>query len=60
MIMIAYEVKTNTSDYPFLVVAKDISNVLELLRKRDIFEYDILRISRLGYKIDNIITNENV
>ena len=52
----AFEIKTNKSDYPFLVIASGFKKAVEILYKIGIYDTNIIRVQQLEpYKSDHIL-----
>ena len=58
--MTVFEIKTNTSDYPFLVIADSFGKAIEQLKVKKIFEGDIISVNRLEVYHSNHILIEDV
>jgi len=54
--MQAFEIKTNRSDYPFLVIASGFKKAVEMLYQKGIYDSDIISVQQLeAYKKDHIL-----
>lgn len=54
--MQAFEIRTNRSDYPFIVIADGFKKAVELLYEKDIYDSNIIRIEQLeDFKSDHIL-----
>jgi len=54
--MKAFEIKTNRSDYPFLVIASGFKKAVEMLYQKGIYDSDIISVQQLeAYKNDHIL-----
>lgn len=59
--MKAFEIKTNRSDYPFLVIADSYKKAVDMLYDKGIYDSNIIRIEQLeGYKSDHILLEERL
>ena len=59
--MNVYEIKTNSSDYPFLIIAKGYAKAVELLCANGITDSSIKSIVQLSaYKSGNILIEEQL
>jgi hypothetical protein len=57
--MEAYTIKTNKSDYPFLVIADGFKNAVEVLRQRGIYDIDIVSVQKMeSFKNSHILIEE--
>ena len=57
--MKAFEIKTDKSDYPFLVIANGFKEAVEVLNKKGIYDCNIISIYQLeAYKSDHILLEE--
>ena len=54
--MQAFTIKTNKSDYPFLVIADGFKNAVDVLHQQGIFDTDIISVQQMEYaKSDHIL-----
>ena len=61
--MQAFEIKTNKSDYPFLVIADGFRKAMEILiQDKSLYESDIICVRQLkeAYKSDHILIEERL
>ena len=59
--MQAFEIKTNKSDYPFLVIADGFKNAVDMLYQKGIYDTDIVSVQQLeAYKSDHILIEERL
>ena len=59
--MQVFEIKTNKSDYPFLVIASGFGRVIEMLHQMGIFDTDIVSVQKQdAYKSDHILIEEQL
>ena len=59
--MQAFEIKTNKSDYPFLIIANGFKRAIEMLYQKDIYDTDIVSVQQLeAYKSDHILIEERL
>jgi len=59
--MEAFEIKTNRSDYPFLVIADGFKKAVEMLYQKGIYDTDIINVQQLEpYKSDHILIEERL
>ena len=59
--MKAFEIKTNRSDYPFLVIADGFQKAVEMLYQKGIYDTDIHSVRQLEtYKGDHILIEESL
>lgn len=59
--MKAFEIKTNRSDYPFLVIADGFKKAVEMLYQKGICDTDIINVQQLEpYKSDHILIEERL
>ena len=59
--MQAFEIKTNKSDYPFLVIANGFKRAIEMLYQKSIYDTDIVSVRQLeAYKGDHILIEERL
>lgn len=59
--MQAFEIKTNKSDYPFLVIADGFKKAVEMLYQKGIYDTDIINVQQLEpYKSDQILIEERL
>lgn len=59
--MKAFEIKTNRSDYPFLVIADGFKSAVEVLYQQDIYDTDIINVQQLeSYKSARILIEERL
>ena len=59
--MKAFEIKTNRSDYPFLVIADGFKKAVEMLYQKGIYDTDIINVQQLEpYKSDHILIEERL
>ena len=56
-----YEIKTEKSDYPFIVIAENFNKAFELLSTRNIYDSSVNSVKRLeNYNSDNILIEERI
>ena len=54
--MQVFEIKTNRSDYPYIVIAKGFKNALDVLYQKGIYDTNILSVQQIeDYKSDHIL-----
>ena len=54
--MQAFEIKTNKSDYPYLVIASGFKKAVEILYEKGIYDLNIISVQQLEpYKSDHIL-----
>ena len=54
--MQAFEIKTNKSDYPYLVIASGFKKAVEILYEKGIYDTNIISVQQLEpYKSDHIL-----
>ena len=54
--MQAFEIKTNKSDYPYLVIASGFKKAVEILYEKGIYDTNIISVQQLeAYKSDHIL-----
>jgi predicted aspartyl protease len=59
--MQAFEIKTNKSDYPFLIIANGFKRAIEVLYQKGIYDTDIVSVQQLeAYKSDHILIEERL
>ena len=59
--MKAFEIKTDRSDYPFLVIADSYKKAVDMLYGKGIYDSNIIRIEQLeAYKSDHILIEEKL
>ena len=59
--MTAFEIKTNRSDYPFLVIADSFKKAIEQLYAKEIYDSNIISVNQLeAYKSDHILIEEKL
>ncbi len=59
--MQAFEIKTNKSDYPFLIIANGFKRAIEMLYQKGIYDTDIVSVQQLeAYKSDHILIEERM
>lgn len=59
--MQAFEIKTNKSDYPFLIIANGFKRAIEMLYQKGIYDTDIVSVQQLeAYKSDHILIEERL
>lgn len=59
--MQAFTIKTNKSDYPFLVIADGFKRAIEVLYQKGIYDTDIVSVQQLEtYKSDHILIEERL
>ena len=57
--MHAFTIKTNKSDYPFLVIADGFKSAVELLYQKGIYDTDIISVQQMeAVKSDHILIEE--
>ena len=59
--MQAFEIKTNKSDYPFLIIANGFKRAIEMLYQKGIYDTNIVSVQQLeAYKSDHILIEERL
>ena len=59
--MQAFTIKTNKSDYPFLIIANGFKRAIEMLYQKGIYDTDIVSVQQLeAYKSDHILIEERL
>ena len=59
--MQAFEIKTNKSDYPFLVIADGFKSAVEVLYQQGIYDTDIVSVQQMeAVKSDHILIEERL
>lgn len=59
--MQAFTIKTNKSDYPFLVIADGFKNAVDMLYQKGIYDTDIVSVQQLeSVKSDHILIEERL
>lgn len=59
--MQAFEIKTNKSDCPFLIIANGFKRAVEMLYQKGIYDTDIVSVQQLeAYKSDHILIEERL
>lgn len=59
--MQAFEIKTNRSDYPYIVIADGFKKALEILYAKGIYDSNIISVQQLEYyKSDHILLEERL
>ena len=59
--MQAFEIKTNKSDYPFLIIANGFKRALDILYQKGIYDTDIVFVQQLKtYKSDHILIEDRL
>ena len=59
--MRVFEIKTNRSDYPYIVIADDFKKATEMLYDKGIYDSNIISIRKLeDYKSDHILLEERL
>ena len=59
--MQAFTIKTNKSDYPFLVIADGFKRAIEMLYQKGIYDTDIVSVQQLeSVKSDHILIEERL
>ena len=59
--MQAFEIKTNKSDYPYLVIANGFKKAVELLYSKGVYDSDIISVQQLeAYKGDHILIEKSI
>ena len=59
--MQAFTIKTNKSDYPFLVIADGFKNAVDVLHQQGIFDTDIVSVQQMeSAKSDHILIEERL
>ena len=59
--MQAFEIKTNKSDYPYLVIASGFKKAVEILYEKGIYDTNIISVQQLEpYKSDHILIEERL
>ena len=54
--MQAFEIKTNKSDYPYLVIASGFKKAVEILYEKGIYDSNIISVQQIeAYKSDHIL-----
>ena len=59
--MQVFEIKTNRSDYPFIVIADGFKKAIEMLYDKGIYDSNIISVRQLeSYKSDHILLEERL
>lgn len=59
--MKAFEIKTDKSDYPFIVISDSFKKAVDILYGKGIYDSNIIRIEQLdNYKSDNILIEDKI
>jgi len=59
--MQVFEIKTNKSDYPFVVIANGFKKAVEMLYQKGIYDTNIISVQQLeAYKGDHILIEERL
>ena len=59
--MQAFEIKTNKSDYPFLIIANGFKRAIEMLYQKGIYDTDIVSVQQMeSVKSDHILIEERL
>ena len=59
--MQVFEIKTNRSDYPYIVIADGFKKAIEMLYDKGIYDSNIISVRQLeGYKSDHILLEERL
>lgn len=59
--MQAFTIKTNKSDYPFLVIADGFKSAVEMLYKKGIYDTDIISVQQMeSVKSDHVLIEERL
>ena len=59
--MQAFEIKTNKSDYPFLIIANGFKRAIEMLYQKGIYDTDIISVQQMeAVKSDHILIEERM
>jgi len=58
--MQAFTIKTNKSDYPFLVIADGFKSAVEVLYQKGIYDTDIISVQHEAVKSDHILIEERL
>lgn len=59
--MQVFEIKTNRSDYPYIVIADGFKKAIEMLYDKGIYDSDIISVRQLeDYKSDHILLEERL
>ena len=59
--MQAFTIKTNKSDYPFLVIADGFKSAVEVLNQQGIYDTDIISVQQMeAVKSDHILIEERL
>ena len=59
--MQVFEIKTNRSDYPYIVIADGFKKAIEMLYDKEIYDSNIISVRQLeDYKSDHILLEERL
>jgi hypothetical protein len=59
--MQVFEIKTNRSDYPYIVIADGIKKAIEMLYDKGIYDSNIISVRQMeDYKSDHILIEERL
>ena len=59
--MQVFEIKTNRSDYPYIVIADGFKKAIEMLYDKGIYDSNIISVRHLeDYKSDHILLEERL
>lgn len=58
--MQAFTIKTNKSDYPFLIIANGFKSAVEVLYQKGIYDTDIISVQHEAVKSDHILIEERL
>lgn len=59
--MQAFTIKTNKSDYPFLIIANGFKRAIEMLYQKGIYDTDIISVQQMeAFKSDHILIEERL
>lgn len=59
--MQAFTIKTNKSDYPFLIIANGFKRAIEMLYQKGIYDTDIISVQQMeAVKSDHILIEERL
>jgi hypothetical protein len=61
MIMNVFEIKTNKSDYPYLVIAGGFGKAVEMLNKKGLYDTDIISVKKLeAFTFSHILIEDRI
>lgn len=59
--MEVFEIKTNISDYPFIVIANGFKNAVQILYDKGIYDSNIIYVNKLeSYKSNHILIEQSL